>query len=74
MISSHVSSNKKIIEDNNEEYFPNYFIWKVIIKQMATLSEIEKFWSIDDLLDAHIIMSSQEEAEINQMINAKKGN
>lgn len=38
-------------------------VWRVIIEQVATLREIESYWSIDDLADANEALDIKHEAE-----------
>jgi hypothetical protein len=39
------------------------FIWRPIIERITTLEEIERWWSIDDLLDAHEALDIQQDFE-----------
>jgi hypothetical protein len=38
-------------------------LWRPIIEKIATLEEIERWWSIDDLLDAHEVLDIQQDFE-----------
>lgn len=38
-------------------------IWRPVLAQIATLSEIQERWSLDDLLDAHEALDVKAEAE-----------
>jgi len=41
----------------------DWFVWRPIVAQIATLEEIERSWSIDDMLDAHEALDIKFEQE-----------
>ena len=38
-------------------------VWRLVIEKVASLREIEEFWSIDDLADANDALDCMREAE-----------
>jgi hypothetical protein len=38
-------------------------VWRPILERIATLTEIEKYWTLTDLLDAHEALDERYEAE-----------
>jgi hypothetical protein len=42
----------------------NWYLWRPVVERIATLHEIETFWSIDDLADAHEALDIRNEAEV----------
>lgn len=41
----------------------NWFIWRPVIRKVATYTEIMKHWSIKDLLDCHEALDLQDAAD-----------
>ena len=41
----------------------DWSIWRIVLAQIATLKEIETYWSIDDLADANEALDIKAEAE-----------
>lgn len=37
-------------------------VWRIVSRQMATLHEIESFWSLGDVLDANEVLDLMDEA------------
>ena len=42
----------------------SWYLWRPVVERIATLHEIETFWSIDDLADAHEALDIRNEAEV----------
>lgn len=38
-------------------------MWRLVVKQVATLQELETWWSIDDLRDANEALDAMADAE-----------
>lgn len=53
----------------------NFAVWRLVLDGVATLQEIETWWSIDDLADAHeaLDVRASIEAAVNQKNRARKG-
>jgi hypothetical protein len=41
----------------------SWYLWRPVVERIATLQEIETYWSIDDLADAHEALDIQYEAQ-----------
>lgn len=53
-----------ILPDTEQEYATPWPIWRVVEARFGSLEEIIRFWSLDDLLDAHVTL------DLAQAINA----
>lgn len=42
----------------------NFAVWRIVLDGVATLQEIETWWSIDDLADAHEALDVKAAIEI----------
>jgi len=47
-------------------------IWRLVLAHIATLEEIGRSWSINDLMDAHEALDIQQEAEEYAQWEAKR--
>lgn len=41
----------------------NWFIWRPVIRKVATYTEIMKYWTIKDLMDCHEALDLQDAAD-----------
>lgn len=50
------------------------FLWRPVLARIATLEEIERSWSLVDLLDAHEVLDLKDHytAEANKPLKGKK--
>ena len=62
-------------DDDAEKVTPvaiNGFLWKPVLRKIATLQEIENFWSLVDLIDANVSLAASDEFQKKQMDKAKR--
>lgn len=51
----------------------DWWIWRPVIRKIATLEEIENHWSFIDMLDAHEALDIVDEMEMYASKQASKG-
>jgi hypothetical protein len=44
-----------------------FFLWRLVINQCATLQELDTHWSIDDVMRANAVLDVKEEIETAMM-------
>ena len=51
----------------------DWFKWRPIVNQIVTLEEVERYWTICDLADAHEALDIKNEAEAFYHHHSRKG-
>lgn len=49
-----------------------FIIWRLIIEKIASLYEIEKMWSLDDVLRANALLDMKMDLQEEQLRNQRK--
>jgi hypothetical protein len=47
------------------------FLWRPVLNKMATLTEVRRNWTLDDLLDCHELLDERERLMEQAMQKAK---
>ena len=54
-------------------YNVDFWLWRPVLRKIATLEEIETHWSLTDMLDAHEALDIMDEMETYANKQASKG-
>ena len=65
---------KKKRKGNSKKEPPKieWFIWRIVLSKIATLEEIERSWTLSDLMDAHEALDYKEETELEEIEEMKR--
>ena len=58
-VSSRASRSRE--EDLHEEIKNEILVWRIVLEKIATLEEIERSWSLDDLYRAEAVLDLRDE-------------
>ena len=57
-----------IMPEASCELSMSFPVWRVVSSKFATLREIVEAWSLDDLLDAHVILDLREAGQADRIL------